>query len=117
MPRAPQPANPNSSNYLQIRLPGWLKNDVIAHCENLGCSLNAWLLESLQTSLRQDRGLPEPPPSRAPLPNTSDQIRAWAVGERMLTPCGKQTSCSAWDGDTWVHDGMGFCKECGIRVV
>lgn len=116
MSRAPQPANPDSSNYLQVRLPGWLKNDIIDHCQKLGCSLNAWLVESLRASLRVERGLPEPPPARAPLPTTADQIRAWAVGEKLLTPCGKM-ECPAMSGDTWEHDSMGFCVHCGIRVV
>lgn len=115
MPRAPQPANPETGNYIQVRLPGWLKNDIIAHCEKLGCSLNAWLLEALQAAIRADRGLPEPPQARAPLPTTADQIRAWAVGERLVMPCGK-TECAAFDGETWDHDGMGFCRECSIRV-
>lgn len=116
MPRPPQPANPDTPNYIQLRLPGWLKNDIISHCETLGCSLNAWLIEAVQTALRSDRGLPEPPQARAPIPTTADQIRAWAVGERLLMPCGK-SECSAYEGDTWSHDGMGFCRECGIRVV
>lgn len=117
MPRAPQPANPETGNYIQIRLPGWLKNDIIAHCDKLGCSLNAWLLEAVQAALRADRGLPEPPPARAPLPTTADQIRVWATGERLLLPCGKFGSCDGFAGDTWEHDGMGFCLSCGIRVV
>jgi hypothetical protein len=116
VPRGPQPANPDSQNYLQIRLPGWLKNEIITHCEILDCSLNAWLVEAVQSALRADRGLPEPPQARAPLPTTADQIRAWAVGERLVMPCGRTQGCSAYDGDTWSHDGMGFCHECGIRI-
>lgn len=116
MPRQPQIANPDVANYLQIRLPGWLKNEIIHHCETIGCSLNAWLVEAMQASLREGRGLPEPPPARAPLPTTADQIRAWAVGERVMMPCGK-LQCDADKGGTWVHDSMGFCRECGIRVL
>lgn len=116
MPRSPQEADPDLPNYIQIRLPGWLKNEIILHCESLGCSLNAWLLEAVQAFLRANRGLPEPPVARAPLPNTADQIRSWALGERLLMPCGKEKSCPAYDGNTWAHDGMGFCRECGIRV-
>ena len=117
MPRAPQPANPDTMNYIQVRLPGWLKNEIITHCEKLDCSLNAWLVESLQAALRADRGLPEPPQARTPMPTTADQIRAWAVGDRLTMPCGKKDSCPAWDGETWDHDGMGFCHSCGIRVM
>lgn len=116
MPRSPQIANPEVGNYIQVRIPGWLKNDIIDHCAKLECSLNAWLVEAIQAALRSDRGLPEPPQARAPLPTTADQIRAWAVGERLIMPCGKQ-QCSADQGGTWVHDGMGFCRECNIRVL
>jgi hypothetical protein len=45
-------------------------------------------------------------------------IREWAVGEKILMPCGVTTSCAAMNSDgTWTHDGMGFCNECGIRVI
>jgi hypothetical protein len=45
-------------------------------------------------------------------------IRQWATGERLLTPCGKQT-CPAVEGDYRYskHDDQGFCNECGIRVI
>lgn len=116
MPRTPQRATGKTA-YLQIRLPGWLKNQTIDHCHNLNISLNAWLIEAVQQALRTDLQLPTPPPAAAPLPTTADMIRQWATGERILTPCGKQT-CPATEQDDyrWEHDGMAFCNECGIRV-
>jgi hypothetical protein len=42
-------------------------------------------------------------------------IRQWATGERTIMPCGK-TECAVADSQ-WSHDGMGFCNECGIRVI
>ena len=117
MARPPQPStSPEDPTYVQIRLPGWLKNQIIEHCESLDCTLNAWLVETVIAAIRQEQGLPQPPPARAPLPTVADQIRAWALGERMVMPCGKTESCAAFDGDTWHHDGMGFCNSCGIRV-
>jgi hypothetical protein len=45
-------------------------------------------------------------------------IRDWATGERVMMPCGKFQACAAVDAEgRWTHDGMGFCNECGIRVV
>lgn len=118
MPRPPQPSTTPGPNYIQIRLPGWLKNQLIEHCDGLDCSLNAWLVEAVQAQLRAELGLPVPPPARVPLPSTADMIREWAVGERVLMPCGAESACAAVDVDGfWVHDGMGFCRFCGIRVV
>lgn len=118
MPRPPQPSTTTGPNYIQVRLPGWLKNDLIAHTAELDCTLNAWLVEAIQAQLRADRGLPDPPPAHAPLPTTADMIREWAVGERVVMPCGRSEGCSVVGEDgRWAHDGMGFCVDCGIRVV
>lgn len=115
MPRSPQRAH--GPAFLQVRLPAELKNAVIDRCEALGCSLNAWLVEALRKGLRDDLGLPEPPPAKAALPTPADMIREWAVGERLVMPCGATTRCAALEPDgTWGHDGMGFCRSCGIRV-
>lgn len=116
MPRPPQPATGNLA-YLQIRLPGWLKNQIITHTQNQNTTLNAWLIEAIQHALRTDLQLPPPPPAAAPPPTTADMIRQWATGQRTITPCGKTQPCT---GQTqtgqWTHDGMHFCTECGIRT-
>jgi hypothetical protein len=114
VPREPQRATGELA-YLQIRLPGWLKNEIIDHCQTLQVSLNAWLVQAVQTQKRAELQLPEPPPAKAPIPTTADMIRSWATGERILTPCG-QTECAVTDNQ-WSHDSMGFCNECGIRVI
>lgn len=117
MPRSPQRATGEEA-YLQIRLPGWLKNEVIDHCETLQVSLNAWLVEAVLAGIRSDLELPPPPPARAPLPTTADMIREWATGQRSIMPCGKAEPCAGLDGDRqWQHDGMGYCGECGIRII
>ena len=118
MPRSPQRSTTAGPNYIQVRLPGHLKNELIEHAAKLDCTLNAWLVEAIQTQLRADLALPEPPPAHAPLPTTADMIRQWAVGERVVMPCGRADACSVIDADgRWSHDGMGFCTECGIRVL
>jgi hypothetical protein len=116
VPRSPQRAHGEA--YVQVRVPAAVKNAVIDACEVLGCSLNAWLVEAIQKGLRDDLGLPEPPPAKAGLPTPADMIRQWAAGERVLMPCGAVEPCAAVGPDgVWSHDGMGFCGACGIRVV
>lgn len=117
MSRKPVKSNPEVLNYVQMRLPGSLKNEVIAHCEKLECSLNAWLVEMVKQKLREEKGLPEPPPSKAALGDASEGIRAWAEGRKLLMPCGKYGSCAAVEQELEGHDGMSFCSECGIRVI
>lgn len=120
MPRPPAPAaGDDIVTYLGIRLPGWLKNQVIAHCRDLDCAINGWMIEVIRRALRDEQGLPEPPPARAPLVTAEDEIRAYLRGERILTPCGKQdvSDCTAQQPDgTWDHHGLSFCRSCGIRV-
>lgn len=114
--RSPQRAHGDA--FVQVRVSADLKNAVIDRCEALGCSLNAWLVEAIQKGLRDDLGLPEPPPAKAGLPTAADMIREWAVGERVVMPCGVVERCAAVGVDgVWAHDGMGFCTYCGIRVV
>lgn len=116
MSRTPRLVDPDWPAPLHVKVPGWLKNQIVRHCEGKGIGLNAWAVEALQAALRQDMGLPEPPPARAPLPTVADQIRQWAAGEKVVTPCGRVGECAATNGETWEHDRMVFCKECGIRV-
>lgn len=114
--RKPVRADPDQMNYIQVRLPGWLKNEVLDLCESQGASLNGWLVEAVRAAVRSERGLPEPPPARVPLPTPADEIRQWALGETIMTPCGQTGTCPGTLGDTWDHDGMTFCRECQIRV-
>ena len=117
MPRSPQRAV-GAEVYVQVKVPGWLKNDLIDHCESRQISLNAWLVEAIRAQLNLELDLPAAPQAKAPLPTTADMIRGWATGERTMMPCGRFDTCGAVDDDgRWSHDGMGFCNECGIRVI
>ena len=115
MPRRPIKAVHKDQEYnLVVQVPGWLKNELIAYCEGLGTSLNQWVVTMLREALREGRGLPPAPPARAPLPGLDEQIRAWAVGDKILMPCGKPAPCP---GDTPIElAGFEYCNECGIRV-
>ena len=118
MSRRPIPkSDPDSITFVQVRLNGALKNEVVKHCDERGYSLNAWLVEIVKYGLRMQKGIPEPPQAFAPLPTPAEEIRAWAEGRKILTPCGKQGECYGTQNEPEFHDGYGFCKECSIRVV
>ena len=116
MARPASKAKSGVLSYLQVRLDGKIKNEVAAHCRKLGCSMNAWLVEVIRSALREQRGLPEPPPARAPLPTMVDQIREWMAGESVVMPCGKTGSCEGMQKPLFEHDGLGFCSVCEVRV-
>lgn len=117
MTRPPQPATTPGTVYLQLRVPGWLKNKIIERASELDTSVNALLLTAIKKWLEEDGTLPQPPPAITALPTTADQIRAWATGDKITGPCG-QTKCAALDeSGRWHSDKMGFCTQCGIRVL
>ena len=116
MPRPPAKSNPDVLNYLQVRIPGYLKNEVIQRCKELDCTLNAWMTQVLISALREQKGLPEPPQAVVPRPTAAEEFAAWATGEQILTPCGRLGSCSGLTDEPIRLDGMEFCKECSIRL-
>lgn len=113
MPRVPQRAkNPDGEYQLVVRVPGWLKNQIIAHCKKHKLSLNEWMASRLYADLLADKGIAEPPPAAAPLPTPAHQIRAWATGEKLMQPCGR-TDCAP---ELEYVANIPYCKECKIRV-
>lgn len=117
MPHKPQRANQPDSNYhVILRLPGWLKNQIIDLAAANGVSVNQWLNTAVHKAALEQHGIPEPPQARAPLPTTVDQIRAYAEGEKLVLPCGRQgDSCEG----TLNPQPLGvhlYCPECHIRV-
>lgn len=99
-----------------VRMPASIKKDLDALCDSQGVSLNAWVVEMIKYGLRHQRGLPQPPQAVAPLPTPADEIRAWAEGQKVLTPCGKRGECYGTTHPPETYDGMSFCKECQIRI-
>lgn len=115
MPRKPIKAKNHDNDYnVVIRVPGWFKNEIIEHCDELGTSLNSWIIYTLREALRADAGLPPAPPALAPLPTLEDTLRAYVAGERIIMPCGKPGPCA---GENPVPlGGFEYCSECSIRV-
>lgn len=118
MARKPSVANPDQLNLVQIRLPGWLKNEVAKHCKKKGVSVNSWTIEVIRSALRADKGIPEPPPAVAPLPTLADELHSYVTGEALLAPCGKIAPCEGIKkGNFFQHGDSAFCRVCNIRVV
>jgi hypothetical protein len=112
MPRKPQKAKLRDGNYnIVLRIPGWLKNEIIAHCKKKGISINDWATTNLLTALREDKGLPPAPPPMKPLPTHLEQLRAYISGETLIQPCGK-TDCEPVFEQL---QNMKFCTKCGVR--
>lgn len=112
MPRKPQKAKLKDGIYNTIiRMPGWLKNDIIAHCKKKNVSINDWITANLLTALREDKGLPPAPPPMKALPTHIEQLRAYISGETLIQPCGK-TDC---EPEFEQLQNMKFCKKCGVR--
>ena len=115
MSRAPERATTSGTVYLQVRLPGQLKNEVIDAAGAQGVSVNTFLLQGIQNMLRE--GMPPPAPG-APLPTSQDALRSYLLGETLLGPCGNpKEECGAMNDDLLSGDRLtDWCGQCGIRL-
>ena len=116
MPKSPNPdLDPNQTYNLNVRIPGWMKQQIIELCAENGWSLQDWVSVRLLVALREGRGLPELPRGVCPLPTTADEIRSHLSGERLFGPCGRVWPCG-FDGVGVVVGGCVFCSVCDVRV-
>lgn len=111
MPRPPEPGDPDRDYEVRLRVPGWLKNDIIRLAGEQGLGLGEWCAVALWTMVREGRRLPVGLVGRE-LPSVSDQVRAYLSGERLLMPCGL-VECGFVEE---VVGGVVFCGSCGVRV-
>jgi hypothetical protein len=112
MPLEPQRAsNPEGKYNLTVVIPGWLKNRIVEHCASLGLSIGEWVSTRLMLDIREERGLPAPPPAVKGIPDATDVVREWLTGERMIQPCGKTDCNPEWEE----LQKMKFCTKCGVR--
>ena len=111
MPRPAKPSKPDIDYQLAVRIPGWLKNQIIEIAATQNIGLNEWVALQIYIAAREQKGLPTKPTGR-PLPTTADHIRHYLAGENILMPCGK-TTCN------YQPEHIGnteFCQTCGIRT-
>lgn len=116
MGRTPQRHPDGTDGILYLRVPGWLKNELVDQADAAGLSLAAYVGAILHRIARQDAGLPEPPPARAPIPTITDVLHEYATGEPLLTPCGKQRTCDGLDATPRTIGSIQFCAVCDIRL-
>jgi hypothetical protein len=115
MSRPPQTAQPDTNSYIQIRLPGWLKNKLAETAKQQNTTLNTYIITALTNALNTEHQIPPPPQAAQPLPTTSDQIRAYITGQKLTGPCG-QTNCTAQTNNHKTDKHTTFCTTCGIRI-
>ena len=116
MPASPRKSKPDTLTHVVLRLPGRLKNEMVAHAESLGVPYTQWCVETLVRAVRDGQGLPPPPPAVAPLPTPVDSLQAYLRGERLLLPCGREgLSCVGTESPERLGSSL-YCRECHIRV-
>lgn len=99
-----------------VRVPGSVKNRIVALAGSQGVSVNAWAANVLLRALELGEGLPEAPRGVAPVPDGGAVLRAYVEGERVLLPCGERGSCEGLGVGRLVVGGVEFCSVCRIRV-
>ena len=120
MPKSPNPnLNPDQLYNLTVRIPGWMKQQIIELCEEHGWSLQEWVSVRLLVDLWEGRGVPLPPRGVCPLPSSGDVLRVVLSGEggRLFGPCGGVWPCGFVGGGSVVVGGVEFCSVCDVRVV
>ena len=116
MGRHPQRHPDDVDALLSIRVPGWLKNEIVDQAKAADVSISAYLGAIIHRVVRRDLGLPEPPPAKVPIPDVADVLRAYATGQPMLTPCGAHGSCPGLDAEPLRIGSVRFCSICDIRL-
>jgi len=110
MPRKPERAARDDGRFNVVTVvPGWLKNEIVALCEEQGVSVQRWVQALLVSGVREGRGLPALSTGRRT--DAADVVAALVSGDRVLMPCG-QFSCLPVER---VLDGFSFCDVCGVR--
>jgi hypothetical protein len=109
MPVKPQHSNPDHTVHLQIRIPGWLKNQIL---DAAGTTpLNTWVAAALHEAV--NRPVVE---SAGRAVSVTDVIADYLQGRSTTAPCGRVWPCEG-DGVGRVNvNGVLFCSVCNVRV-
>jgi hypothetical protein len=103
-----------TTSVLYVRLPSWLKNQIVEHCNTEGVSVTSWVANVLNRAVEDQLGIPPSPRGRAPVPTKTEVLRGYLTGEDVLEPCGKIAPCER----TGVVEiaGVEYCNHCNIRI-
>ena len=108
MPKTPEHVSPDIECQLAVRVPGWLKNEVVDACGREGVSLNVWVTGVLLGALRDGFSVAERSGVR---PQPVDVLREYLSGVRVVGVCGVLGCVGVVDSSVWVS---GFCGGCGL---
>lgn len=107
MPKTPNHVDPDIECQLAVRIPGWLKNEVVDACEKEGVSLAQYVMGVLLSVLRDGFTFESRSGVR---PSSADVLRAYLGGSEVAGACGR-AGCEGLDGSVWSN---GFCSVCGV---
>jgi hypothetical protein len=105
--KTPNHVPPNIECQLAVRVPGWLKNEVVDACEAEGVSLAQWVTGVLLGALREGFSFEGRSGVR---PSSADVLREYLGGGRVVGACGV-SGCVGLDSGVWSN---GFCGVCGV---
>ena len=111
MPTKPVRSRDDSEAYLNIRLPGWLKNKVTDAAAAAGVSTNTWLLNAVHQQLFFGDERPTP----RLIPSASEVIADYLAGRQTMSPCGKPFPCEGNESRVLLGTHT-YCGVCNIRT-
>lgn len=112
MPVQPQHNNPDKPANLHIRIPGWLKNQILDQAQTAGEPLNRYVAAILHQAVNQ-------PPVEASERRTvtvSDVIADYLSGAATTAPCGRVWPCDGSGVPPTLVSGAEFCSVCNVRL-
>jgi hypothetical protein len=105
--KTPNHVPPDIECQLAVRVPGWLKNEVVDACNSEGVSLAQYVTGVLLNALRDGFTVGARSGVR---PSSADVLRAYFEGSRVVGVCGVG-GCLGLDSGVWSN---GFCSVCGL---
>lgn len=102
---------------IHLRVPGWLKNQMLELANDDGISLRSWVMMACKAVVENKVNVPPPPPAVAPVPTVQQVIEDYLSGSSgTIAPCGKQWPCELDEEGTVKLTNVEYCAECNIRV-
>ena len=97
---------------LNVRLKGYIKNELIEYARKKNISVNELIVYAAYEFVRAQKDVPSPGSAQYSLPTAQEQIAAYLRGEKLLEPCGLK-NCTKKITEI---DSMLFCETCNLRI-